>query len=129
MDGNEQQQAAVKSYILAYNAFDLEGMLVHLHDEVVFRNISNGEVNLETRGKIAFAEQARLAAGYFTERKQTIADIQFPESQVIEVAIDYQAVLAIDFPNGMKQGDKIAIKGRSCFRFENDQIVEIEDVS
>jgi len=129
MDRQSQQQAIVESYVRAYNAFDVDGMLLHLHDEVVFRNISNGEINLETRSKIAFSEQAQLAAGYFTERKQTIVNIQFPEDQVVEIAIDYQGVLAVDFPNGMKCGDHIDLKGKSTFRLLGDQIIEIEDVS
>lgn len=129
MDPKKQQQAIVESYIQAYNAFDVEGMLLHLHDEVVFRNVSNGEVTLETLGKAAFAEQAQLAVGYFLERKQTITNIQFPEDDAVDVAIDYTGVLAIDFPNGMKRGDRIALKGKSLFRLANDHIVEIEDVS
>ncbi|MFM9951158.1 MAG: nuclear transport factor 2 family protein [Saprospiraceae bacterium] len=129
MDPKKQQQAIVESYIQAYNAFDVEGMLLNLHDEVVFRNISNGEVTLETRGKTAFAQQAQLAVGYFLERKQTITNIQFPEEDAVDVAIDYSGVLAIDFPNGMKRGDRISLKGRSCFRLRDDHIIEIEDVS
>jgi|APTNR8051073442_1049403.scaffolds.fasta_scaffold00880_7 hypothetical protein len=125
----KEQQALIESYIHAYNTFDVEGMLLHLHDEVIFRNISNGEVNLETRGKTAFAEQAQLAVGYFLERKQTIVGIQFPEDQVVEVAIDYQGVLAVDFPNGMKRGDRIELKGTSLFRLSGDHIIEIEDIS
>lgn len=125
----KKQQALVESYIHAYNTFDVEGMLLHLHAEIVFRNISNGEVNLETRGKTAFAEQARLAVGYFLERKQTIVGIQFPEDEVVEVDIDYQGVLAVDFPNGMKRGDRIELKGTSYFRLSGDHIIEIEDIS
>ncbi len=129
MNRQAQLQEIVECYIHAYNAFDVEGMLFHLHDDVVFRNISNGEINLETRGKTAFAEQGRLAAGYFTERKQTITNIKFPEDQVVEVDIDYQGVLAVDFPNGMNRGDRIALKGRSYFRLAGDHIIEIEDIS
>jgi len=129
MDRKKQQQAIVESYIQAYNAFDVEAMLLHLHEEVVFRNVSNGEVNLETRGKAAFAEQAQLAVGYFLERKQTITNIQFPEEDAVVVAIDYTGVLAIDFPNGMKRGNRISLKGRSCFRLRDDHIIEIEDIS
>ncbi len=129
MNRQTQLQEIVESYIHAYNAFDVEGMLVHLHDDVVFRNVSNGEVNLETRGKAAFANQAQLAVGYFLERKQTITNIQFPEDNAVEVAIDYSGVLAIDFPNGMKRGDRIALKGRSYFRLAGDHIIEIEDIS
>lgn len=129
MDHQNRLQEIVESYIRAYNAFDVEGMLLHLHEEVVFRNISNGEVNLETRDKKAFEAQARQAAGYFQERKQAISSIRFPAADAVEVEIDYHAVLAIDLPNGLKRGDQITLKGRSHFRLVDDHIIEIEDIS
>jgi hypothetical protein len=92
------------------------------------KNITQGDVDLVTNGLKEFKSQAEKATTFFTERKQVITDIKLRHQQV-EVAIDYQAVLAIDLPNGLKKGEGITLKGKSIFNFENDLIVLIEDYS
>jgi hypothetical protein len=121
-------EQSVKQYIHAYNEFDIDSMLVKLHPSIVFKNISHGEVDLITVGLEAFKAQAQKAATYFRHREQLISDLKI-EDQLAEVAIDYKAILAIDLPNGMKQGETLQLKGRSVFRFENDLIISIEDYS
>ncbi|GAB3851926.1 hypothetical protein GCM10028822_19090 [Hymenobacter terrigena] len=118
----------VETYIEAYNRFDVAGMLAPLHEEVVFRNVSNGEVNLTTTGKAAFRQQAEQATQYFSEREQRVTDWQV-NAQRVEVAIDYLAVAAIEFPNGLKPGDALHLQGKSVFEIENGQIISIEDIS
>jgi hypothetical protein len=125
---NPQIEQSVKQYIQAYNEFDIDSMLVKLHPSIVFKNISHGEVDLITVGLEAFKAQAQKAATYFRHREQLISDLKI-EDQLAEVAIDYKAILAIDLPNGMKQGETLQLKGRSVFRFENDLIISIEDYS
>lgn len=124
---NDLQQT-VEQYIIAYNSFDIDGMLCKLHPTIVFKNISQGKVDLVTNGLEEFKSQAEKAAAFFTERKQVITDFKVGHQQV-EAAIDYQAVLAIDLPNGLKKGERITLKGKSIFNFENDLIVLIEDHS
>jgi hypothetical protein len=125
---NPQIEQSVKQYIQAYNEFDIDSMLVKLHPSIIFKNISHGEVDLITVGLEAFKAQAQKAATYFQYREQLISDLKI-EDQLAEVAIDYKAILAIDLPNGMKQGETLQLKGRSVFRFENDLIISIEDYS
>ena len=120
-------QQLVEAYIEAYNRFDVAGMLAPLHEDVVFRNVSNGEVNLTTTGKAAFRQQAEQATQYFSEREQCVTNWQVSGSRV-EVAIDYSAVAAIEFPNGLKPGDALHMQGRSVFEIENGQIISIEDI-
>ena len=118
----------VEAYIEAYNRFDVAGMLAPLHNDVVFRNISNGEVNLTTTGKESFHQQAEQATQYFSQREQRVTDWQV-NGQRVEAAIDYTAVAAIEFPNGLKPGDALHMQGRSVFDIENGQIISIEDIS
>ncbi|GAB3577261.1 nuclear transport factor 2 family protein [Hymenobacter daeguensis] len=118
----------VEAYIAAYNRFDVAGMLAPLHEDVVFRNVSNGEVSLTTNGKEAFRRQAAQATQYFSEREQRVTDWQVNGRQV-EVAIDYKAVAAIAFPNGLQPGDTLQLQGKSVFQIENGQIISIEDIS
>ena len=118
----------VEAYIEAYNRFDVAGMLVPLHEDVVFRNVSNGEVSLTTNGKEAFRQQAKQATQYFSEREQHVTDWQV-NGQQVEVAIDYTAVAAIAFPNGLKPGDTLHMQGKSVFEFADGKIISIEDIS
>ncbi|MDB5233938.1 MAG: nuclear transport factor 2 family protein [Hymenobacter sp.] len=121
-------KALVEAYIEAYNRFDVGGMLAGLHEDVVFRNIANGEVNLTTMGKESFREQAEQATHYFSKRTQRVTKWQVDGSR-LEVAIDYNAVAAMDLPNGMKPGDMLHVFGKSVFRVESGKIISIEDIS
>ena len=125
---NQPIQRTIEDYINAYNNFDIEGMLSKLHSAIVFKNITDGDINLITNGLEEFKAQSEKATTFFGERKQTITDIQI-SGQKAEVLIDYHAVLAVDFPNGLKTGDKLVLKGKSIFFFEDDLIVSIEDYS
>ena len=45
-----------------------------------------------------------------------------------EIEVDYSAVLAADFPNGMRKGEKLQLKGKSVFKFLEDKIVALTDM-
>ena len=124
----EQQKNIIENYIKSYNDFDIEGMTKNLSKDVVFENVSNGNVELRTEGIIEFKKQAESAKQYFSKRKQTIEFWEFDNSKV-SVEIDYKATLAIDLPNGMKTGDTLELKGVSEFKFESGKIKSITDKS
>lgn len=52
--GKEMQQDEMKKiiddYIKSYNSFDIDGMLGHMHKDISFQNISDGQVNMSTHG-------------------------------------------------------------------------------
>lgn len=121
-------QRIIKSYIRAYNSFDIDGMLSNVHDNVRFENISDGEVNLTTNGIVELKKQAEQAKKIFKEREQKITGIRFSKDQV-EIDIDFKGIVAVDFPNGIKTGDVFELKGRSVFRFRDNKIIEIKDIS
>ena len=127
MDTTQQKQL-VQNYIEAYNRFDVDGMLRHLHEEVMFRNVSNGEVNLILIGKERFRKQATQALQYFSQREQRVTDWQVADS-LVEVLLDYTAIAAVDFPNGLKAGDTLQLQGKSVFGFADNQIISIDDIS
>ena len=124
----EHQKNTIENYISSYNEFDIEGMTKNLSEDVVFENISNGKVDVRTKGLIEFKKQAESAKQYFIKRKQTVESWQFEDSKVI-IEIDYNAVLAIDLPNGLKIGDTLKLKGQSEFEFESGKIKSITDKS
>jgi len=124
----EQQKQIIESYVKSYNDFDIDGMVKNLSENVVFENISNGKVNLRTEGLREFIKQAESAKHYFKQREQTVKSWEFSDSKV-SIAINYEAILAIDLPNGLKTGDTLKLKGKSEFQFENGKISSIADKS
>ncbi|WP_282126190.1 nuclear transport factor 2 family protein [Marinifilum flexuosum] len=119
-------QKVIEHYIQAYNQFDVEGMLMDLHEDVVFENISEGILTLRTEGIDEFQTQAEKAMTYFSQREQMIRNWDIQLDKVV-IDIEYKAVLATDLPNGMKQGDLLQISGQSEFVFEEDKIIRIVD--
>lgn len=124
----EEKIACIHNYVNAYNAFDVEGMLRHLHEDVVFRNYSKGFVEVETHGVHEFKRLAEQSKGVFSSRRQAIKAIKI-NGEVAEVEIDYKGVLAVDLPNGLKTGDTVDLAGRSIFHFSGNKIYILEDHS
>ncbi len=124
----EFQKSVIEHYLQAYNSFDVAGMLKDLHDEVEFEHISGGQISMAIRGKKAFKEQAQAATAYFKERSQEVIAWHF-DGDLVLVDIDYRGVLAIDFPNGMRAGETLRLKGQSVFSFLGDQVIKIQDKS
>lgn len=113
-------------YVNAYNSFDVQGMIRLLHKDILFRNFTNGEVDMETKGIHEFSDLTEKSTKIFSSRRQTIIECSAIDDN-IEVIIDYEGILAFDLPNGYKTGDKLELKGKSVFRIENGEISLIED--
>lgn len=120
--------AVIEKYILSYNRFDVDGMCRHLHEGIVFENISGGKVKMSIRGIENFKKQAEAAVTYFSERDQKIESMGFHDA-IVTVEIAYTGIPAIDFPNGVKKGEVMKLKGVSEFTFENGEIISIRDLS
>ncbi|MXO06435.1 nuclear transport factor 2 family protein [Flavobacterium sp. HBTb2-11-1] len=123
-----KREKIIQNYIEAYNQFDTDKMIADFDESIVFENIQNGETNLTLNGIKEFTAQAEKAKEYFSERKQTITSLRQDEITAI-VDIDYYAVLAIDFPNGLKAGQGLNMKGKSIFQFLDDKIIKLTDMS
>ncbi|KUG12878.1 hypothetical protein BEI02_17945 [Elizabethkingia sp. HvH-WGS333] len=123
-----RKEHIIRSYINAYNQFDIPGMVANLHDNIVFKNIQDGETNLLLQGKKEFRQQAELTKTYFKERQQNITSVKHSEDHT-EIEIDYYAVLAADMPNGLKKGNQLRLSGKSIFKFSDDRIIELTDIS
>ncbi|MCR1810873.1 nuclear transport factor 2 family protein [Sulfurospirillum sp. hDNRA2] len=116
----------IKRYIEAYNTFDIETMMSTLHPDIAFQNISNGEINAETHGMEAFRTLAEQSKGLFASRKQTITNVETNESQT-RIDVTFEAILAVDLPNGLKAGELLQLQGNSEFTFRDGKIVSIVD--
>lgn len=128
MNSDEIRKNIIENYMNSYNNFEIENMLKDLDENIVFRNIANGEINLTTKGIAEFKAQAEQAKNLFTQREQKITGLKFGADEV-EVEIFYSGTIAVDFPDGLKAGSKIELAGKSIFRFAGDKIIEIEDIS
>ncbi|TCN53803.1 nuclear transport factor 2 family protein [Flavobacterium circumlabens] len=122
------REKIIENYIAGYNQFDIDKMMADFDDKIVFENIQNAEVNMTLSGLKEFRNQAEEAKKYFSEREQTITLFSHSENQS-EIAIDYRAVLAMDFPNGMQKGQELNLKGKSVFEFSNNKIIRLADIS
>lgn len=121
-------QTLIRNYINAYNSLDVDGMTKLLHENIKFRNISNGVVDTETKGLDKFCALAEQSVKVFSQRHQTIKQITINDDQA-EIEVDYEATLAMDLPNGLKAGDTIKLKGKSVFRMKDEKLIMIEDYS
>lgn len=124
----EGMKRVINEYIKAYNDFNVDNMLQNIHEEVIFRNIAKGEVNLELIGKNELKKQAEEAVNLFEERKMKIT-AQKIESNTLKNKIDFKGILALDMPDGHKKGEIIELKGKSLFKFKGNKIILIEDIS
>ena len=123
-----EKEKIIKDYINAYNNFDIEKMLTHLDEQIKFENISNGVTNMTLTDLNSFRKQAEQSKNLFTTRKQTIKSWTHQDN-LTEIEIEYNAVLAIDIPNGLKKGDNLNLEGKSIFKFSGDKIIELTDIS
>ncbi|OOG20287.1 hypothetical protein BWD42_02420 [Sphingobacterium sp. CZ-UAM] len=116
-------------YVRAYNSMDVENMIADFTQDVIFKNIMNGEQTLHLQGIEEFKKQAIGALSYFSEREQSIESITHTHSST-EITINYRAIAAMDFPNGLKKDDEINLEGKSVFEFSTDgKIVRLTDIS
>ncbi|WP_161993953.1 nuclear transport factor 2 family protein [Cyclobacterium xiamenense] len=125
---NATYKLVIEKYIAAYNAKNVEEMVRDLSVDVVFEHLTNDEVSMRLEGLDAFRRQAEEALSYFSHRKQTVLSWEFA-GDLVRVEVDYQAVLAVDFPNGLKAGERLHMSGISEFTFENDKTKAIKDRS
>lgn len=128
MDNNDEKLEMIKNFIHAYNTFDIKGMIKDLHQNIKFENITNGQVDLGTNGIEKFMKQAEFAVDFFKEREVRIIEIKFEDDR-IEVFIDYFGILSKDVPDGPNAGDTLRLKGKSIYKFKDNKIICIQDIS
>lgn len=122
------REEIIQNYIDGYNQFNIDKMVSDFDDNVVFENIQNGEISMSLSGLEAFREQADQATQYFSTRQQTITFFKHSDNET-EIEIEYYAVLAMDFPNGLKSGQELNLTGKSIFKFLDDKIIKLTDIS
>lgn len=125
---NKEKEKIIRSFIHAYNTFDIESMTGLLHPEIQFKNISRGNITAQTKGKIKFNELAKQSAAIFKNREQKIISYKETNDKII-LEIQFKAELVIDLSNGLKKGDILELQGKSEYVFKNGKIYSIIDES
>jgi len=125
---SNQRQDIIENYIAAYNNFDSDGMSRDLHEDILFENIHNGQVNLKTKGMADFKTQAETAKKLFKQRQQKVINIKIKDNTA-EVQIDFTGILSDDPANGSQARAAISMTGNSIFVFEEGKIIRITDRS
>jgi hypothetical protein len=121
-------RALVDHYIDAYNRKDIDDMLMDVHPQVEFKNISAGVVNASTNGVVELRILAQQSLTLFSERHQMIESFEI-QGPVAVATIAFSAVVAADLPNGLKKGQVLNLSGRSEFEFQDGAISKITDIS
>ncbi len=125
---NSEREKVIKNYIDGYNDFDVNKMFADFDEKIIFENIQNGKANMTLTGLSALKEQAEQAKSYFSSRQQTIKSFVHNVNET-EIEINYSAILAMDFPNGLKKGEKLNLSGKSIFTFSENKVVKLTDIS
>ncbi|MFB9077701.1 nuclear transport factor 2 family protein [Flavobacterium procerum] len=123
-----KREKIIGNYVEGYNQFDIDKMIADFDEAIIFENVQNGEINMTLNGIKEFVSQAEKAKEYFSARKQTITGFSH-DATTTTIEIDYLAILAIDFPNGLKAGQELNLKGKSVFEFSGGKIIKLTDVS
>jgi hypothetical protein len=124
----EERESIIRNYLEGYNQFDVDKMIANFADDIVFENVSDDQITISLSGLKAFKEQAEQAKSYFSRREQKATSFEHKAKET-HVAIDYSAILAMDFPNGLKKGDVLNLNGKSVFEFSGNHIVRLTDRS
>lgn len=127
MEEHEKRQL-IEQFIAAYNRRDVDGMMAFLTPDVLFENISAGQINASARGIDEFRELAQHGAALFSDRAQRLLALEVSSSSAV-ATIDYRGVLAMDMPEGPKAGSVIELSGESEFWFSDGLISHLIDRS
>ncbi|MNM34987.1 SnoaL-like domain protein [compost metagenome] len=125
---NSDNKELVNRYLVAYNSFNIDGMLALLSPDVRFENYSSGQLTDATNGIDEFRELAEKAKSLFSEREQRITKLTLSQNSAI-ADIAYRGQLAADIPGGPSAGTVLNLQGQSEFSFKDGQISKIVDRS
>jgi hypothetical protein len=121
-------RALIDRYIDAYNRMDVDAMLAPVHSEVIFENYAAGQLTVRVAGIHELRHLAESSRGLFSARRQTVTAYS-EAAGVAYVQIFFEGTFAIDLPNGVRAGQRIAMPGRSEFRERDGLLIHIADHS
>lgn len=118
----------ISHYLAAYNRKNVPGMLACLTHDVVFQNRAQGMLTVETSGRRAFEELAKIGAAAFEIRHQALIRAISVEDTVL-AEMEFTGTASDSPPLGLRAGERMAITGASLFRLEGGLIQTMVDES
>jgi SnoaL-like protein len=125
---NSDSKKLLDRYLVAYNSFNIDGMLALLSPDVRFENYSSGQLTDAANGIDEFRALAEKSKSLFSEREQRITKLTLDQDSAI-AEIAYRGQLATDIPGGPSAGTVLDLQGQSEFSFKGGQISKIVDRS
>lgn len=126
MTSSTAPEALIKSYIDAYNRFDIDGMCALLTPAIRFEHYSDGALGAATSGLQEFRALAETGAALFAEREQRVTAVRIDGDQAV-VEIAFHGKLAVDIPGGPSAGTVLTLNGTSEFTFADGAVSRIID--
>lgn len=118
----------IAKYISCYNARDVDGMLEHVTEDVVFENISNTGQSMRLEGKSAMRQVVELSGNAFSYRRQRVVSL-VASGQKAAAEVEFEGKAAVNLPNGTQAGETVRIRGASFFEFRGELLCRIADYS
>ena len=118
----------IRTYISAYNERDIDAMLRHVTDDVVFENISNSGQSMRLDGKEMMRQVAEVSGNAFSYRRQRLINLVSGAGKAA-AEIEFEGRAAVDLPNGVRAGETVKVRGASFFEFRGPLLCRIADYS
>ncbi len=118
----------VERYILLNNENDIDGVLDCCEENVLFESVMNpgGTVRLKGRGQVREVLEGTMQA--FSERKHRLASLLVDGANAAAETV-FNGVAKAELGDGVKPGDKVAIRGATIFETRDGKITRICDYS
>jgi ketosteroid isomerase-like protein len=118
----------IRTYISAYNERDIDAMLRHVTEDVVFENISNAGQSMRLDGKEMMRQVAEVSGNAFSYRRQRLINLVSGAGKAA-AEIEFEGRAAVDLPNGVRAGETVKVRGASFFEFRGPLLCRIADYS
>jgi ketosteroid isomerase-like protein len=122
----KRKEDIIKEYLNDYNRKDVDAMLTHFAEDVIFESVSNTNGVIRTMNKEELRKLAGISVDYFIERRQTVIGSVINDDKVA-IEIDYWCKVAKDLPNGKKAGEEMTLRGASFFTIKDGLIKKLVD--
>ena len=116
----------IEDYIRRYNLKDIDGMVALFSEDTVFESISSASGIFSVQGKENLRQLALKSAEIFKVRRQTPVTLVFDRNNAA-IEVNYWCVLAMDLPDGKKEGDELKFRGASFFEIREGLITRLTD--
>ncbi|WP_155825875.1 nuclear transport factor 2 family protein [Hirschia maritima] len=118
----------VERYVTLSNHDDIDGVLACCADNIMFETVMNPRGSMRLQGKAQVREVLAGTMAAFKDRSHRLASIISQGNRVAAETV-FTGVALAELGDGVRPGDKVAIRGATIFEIENGLIARITDYS